>query len=54
MTEKITVIASSRVKAFLNASSWSASFCWMYLSPIPTSLRKRSVDTASRITANRP
>ena len=40
---KMRVKQSSSVNAFWNASSWSSSSCWMYLSPMPTCLSHSSV-----------
>jgi hypothetical protein len=49
MTATNTADASrSRVNAFWNASSWSSSACWMYLSPIAAVFITPAKLTASR------
>ena len=54
MTVKVPVIAASIVNARWNASSWSASSCWTYLSGTPTSLNQNSPATATDSTPQTP
>ena len=48
------VISTSSVNAFWNASSWSGSCCWMYLSLIPTTLSRDSTPSETISTPHTP
>ena len=51
---KSPLTIASSVNAFWNASSWSGSSCWMYLSPIPTCLKNSSTMIVTNTMPNSP